>query len=277
MRKKAPGAVATPEAPSGDSENLDAKGNRDAEQSAVESSPWVQLFTLDRGNVKNEEIQVVINRDIASVLSQHAIAAQYNVRFLYDTRSMGRSDTDRIYRSLRSVDRKKPILLVVRSLGGSISAAFFIAKVCRESTDAGFVVVVPREAKSAATLVCCGADQIHMGSLSELGPIDPQFGAIPALALKHSIEHLAELAAQHPAAGTMLTEYLAKTLRIEALGYYERVAASAAQYAVRLLNLRTAKHAGEQASAPNCKPVSLFLQRPRFRRRLARSSRDFWR
>ena len=164
---------------------------------------------------------------------------RYNVRLLMDSRSIGPTDSDQIYQSLKDIDRSRPILLIVKSGGGSISAAFFVAKVCRESTDAEFAVAVPREAKSAATLICCGADRIHMGSLSELGPIDPQFGNTPALALKHSVEHLAELAARHPGAAGMFSDYLARTLRVESLGYYERVAASAVQYAVRLLRSRS--------------------------------------
>lgn len=35
-------------------------------------------------------------------------------------------------------------------------------------------MIVPGKAKSAATMVCFGADKIIMGSTSELGPIDPQ-------------------------------------------------------------------------------------------------------
>ena len=78
-----------------------------------------------------------------------------------------------------------------------------------------------------------------MGSLSELGPIDPQFnGGVPALALKYSIEHLAELTKRYPSATELFATYLSKSLRIEALGYYERVAESAAQYAERLLKSR---------------------------------------
>ena len=88
-----------------------------------------------------------------------------------------------------------------------------------------------------------------MGSLSELGPIDPQFGAIPALALKHSVEHLAELASSYPGASGMLSDYLAKSLRIEALGFFERVAESAAQYAVRLLGARTNNPEGSDNNA----------------------------
>jgi len=128
--------------------------------------------------------------------------------------------------------------LIIHSGGGDIAAAYFISKLCRASSVQGFEAAVPRLAKSAATLICCGADIIHMGSMSELGPIDPQFGQIPALALKHSVEHIAQLASEYPGASEMLSSYLTKSLRIESLGFYERVAESAAQYAVRLLGSR---------------------------------------
>lgn len=38
-----------------------------------------------------------------------------------------------------------------------------------------FSVAVPDQAKSAATLLALGADQILMGPTSDLGPVDPQF------------------------------------------------------------------------------------------------------
>jgi ClpP class serine protease len=41
-------------------------------------------------------------------------------------------------------------------------------------TDQKLRVIVPNIAKSAATLFALGADEILMGYLSELGPIDPQ-------------------------------------------------------------------------------------------------------
>ena len=36
-------------------------------------------------------------------------------------------------------------------------------------------VIVPDQAKSAGTLFVLGADEIHMGPTSDLGPVDPQF------------------------------------------------------------------------------------------------------
>ena len=136
------------------------------------------------------------------------------------------------------MDRARPILLVLKSPGGDIAAAYFIGKLCREHTTAAFEVAVPREAKSAATLICCGADVIHMGSLSELGPIDPQFDKMPALAVKHSLEHLAEIASRHPGAKEMISDYLSKSLPVSVVGYFERAAGSAVQYAERLLSHR---------------------------------------
>lgn len=249
--------VATAEA----GESTVAQDTKPGSSSATEEPPtpatdgvakrpaFIELFGLDQETANHDAIRDIVHRDMGELLGADPITERYNVRFLLDGRSIGSTDADRIYQSFRGVDRSRPVLLVIKSPGGSISAAFFVAKVCRENTESTFEVAVPREAKSAATLISCGADSIHMGSLSELGPIDPQFGAIPALALKHSVEHLAELAAQHPAAAAMLTDYLTRSLRIEAIGYYERVAASAAQYAVRLLRSRVKQQSDGEIEA----------------------------
>ena len=100
------------------------------------------------------------------------------------------------------------------------------------------MVAVPRFAKSAGTLIALGADEIHMGIISELGPIDPQMGDYPALGLGSAVEHIANLCKKHPDAVEMLAKYLASSLNLHDLGYFERVSASAVQYAERLLSGR---------------------------------------
>lgn len=201
--------------------------------------PLMALFSLDPSQATNEQIQDLVNREVALDLEKSGLLATHTVLLLCDEHSLTRFAADRMYGALAGADAQKPILLILNSTGGDVAAAYLIAKLCREHTKSTFEVAVPRRAKSAATLICCGADKIHMGSLSELGPIDPQFGAIPALALKHSVEHIAQLTGTYPAASGMFSDYLAKSLRIEALGFFERVAESAAQYAVRLLQART--------------------------------------
>jgi hypothetical protein len=203
------------------------------------SSPLAELFDLP-SNTSEADIQGVVNRHMEWVASQWSDREKYTILFLHDDAPIDRSDADRIYSGLSQAPLDRPILLVLQSPGGDIASAYFIGKLCREYTKALFEVAVPRQAKSAATLICCAADRIHMGSLSELGPIDPQIREMPALAVKHSLEHLSELAVQYPGARGMLSDYLSKTLPIETLGYYERAARSAAQYAESLLQKRTA-------------------------------------
>ena len=74
-----------------------------------------------------------------------------------------------------------------------------------------------------------------MGSLSELGPIDPQIDSMPALGLKNAIHHIAELVKTFPESSEMFARYLQMSLPLINLGYYERAAESAEQYAEQLL------------------------------------------
>jgi Serine dehydrogenase proteinase len=66
--------------------------------------------------------------------------------------------------------------LLLHSTGGDVDQAERIVMMCRKKIGAGseFRVIVPDSAKSAATLIAVGADQIVMGYPSDLGPIDPQ-------------------------------------------------------------------------------------------------------
>lgn len=179
----------------------------------------------------------LIREYIQSRIESNPLAKSYNILILHDEGRMVKSDTDNIYSASVAFTDKRPVMLVLYSTGGVIGSAYLIGKLCREYADGKFVVVVPRQAKSAATLICCAADEIHMGSLSELGPIDPQIDNLPALGLKTSVEHIADLIKEYPHASDMFAKYLTMSLKPIHLGYYERVAESAAQYAERLLNL----------------------------------------
>jgi hypothetical protein len=201
--KKTPAQASQAEA---DADQVRAPESGDASPS--KKPPFIELLELRGTDPSDEDLKKLIHAQIALDLTLEPIGVNYNLLVVYDGRPIERSDTDKIYRAVSAGQADKPILLVVDSGGGSISPAYFIAKLCREYSRDRFEVAVPRRAKSAATLICCGADKIHMGSLSELGPIDPQFDGVPALALKHSIEHLAELVKLHPAASDMFASYL---------------------------------------------------------------------
>jgi ATP-dependent protease ClpP protease subunit len=73
-----------------------------------------------------------------------------------------------------TIDDDQNLVLVISSPGGSAVAAERIVNICRTYGHGHFSVIVPKMAKSAATMVCLGAKQVHMSHTSELGPIDPQ-------------------------------------------------------------------------------------------------------
>lgn len=191
---------------------------------------------LSANPVDEKMAKAALKAEIQHVLGKHSVTASYNCVVFYDDRRMMRTDADKIYRAITDFKNQLPILLVIYSGGGDIDAGYLIGKVCREYAVPKFIAVVPRQAKSAATLICCAADEIHMGNLSDLGPIDPQFSGSPALGLKYSVEHLAELVGRYPSASNMFADYLQRSLKVIDLGYYERVAESAVQYAERLLD-----------------------------------------
>lgn len=67
--------------------------------------------------------------------------------------------------------------LILESPGGDGTQVEKFVSLCRSQCKR-FRVIIPNEAKSAATLISLGADEIIMGPTSELGPIDAQIEAM---------------------------------------------------------------------------------------------------
>lgn len=191
------------------------------------------------GKNGNDELQKKAKSLLANFIEQEikksTITEKYNIAIIYDSSTLVKDDADYVYSAVKQFSIEKPVLLILYSYGGDPGAAYLISQLYREHCNGNFLITVPRAAKSAATLICCAANEIHMGGLSELGPIDPQLDGIPALGLKNSIEHIAQLASKNPASSEMFAKYLSLSLKPIDIGYYERVAESSLQYAERLL------------------------------------------
>lgn len=183
----------------------------------------------------DESITERLVADAKKILDKPELA-NYNFLALIDSDShITDYDLDRIYAALMEFEDQKDTLLFLFSPGGSIEPAYQISKICKQFAKQRFVVAVPRQAKSAATLIAIGADEIHMGPLGHLGPIDPQLGSLPALGVSQALKSIATLSEQHPGSADMFAKYLSANLTVEQIGYCERISESAAQYAERLL------------------------------------------
>lgn len=76
---------------------------------------------------------------------------------------------------LQKMDVTKGLAILINSPGGSGESAERIVNICRTNSGTGtFKSIVLGKAKSAATIICFGAEEIIMTKTAELGPIDPQ-------------------------------------------------------------------------------------------------------
>lgn len=217
---------------------------KEAEKSATEEKEEKKYdlnITADhvgifRDKLSDEAIKKQISDHLQKLIDNSGIKG-YVVLFLYDDEnSISTFHSNRIYQAAKDVDNKNNILMIIQSGGGNIEPAYLISKTCKRLSKSKFNVVVPRKAKSAATLISLGAKEIHMGLLSELGPIDPQFGGFPALGLSNAMEKIAAMSEKYPKASDMFAKYLTDNINIQHLGLFERINESATQYASRLLD-----------------------------------------
>jgi len=81
------------------------------------------------------------------------------------------NDVQAMYEALRVVDPKEGITLFVKSDGGDGQSSLRLIHLLREWVPR-LTVVVPLECASAATMLALGADEIQMGPLAFLTPVD---------------------------------------------------------------------------------------------------------
>lgn len=211
--------------------------SHDAQESEKPKNPWMAYFDAVTSGT-DEEIRITFADRAKDLISSHPIMAGYHlVTILEPNNSIDDHDLNKVYESLKKNvgAGQKDVLLLILSRGGSIEPAYQISKLCKHFSANKFVVTVPRYAKSAATLIALGADEIHMGLLGQLGPIDPQLGGLPALGVSQAIRGIGKIAQDIPGSSEMLASYLKQVLTIEQVGYCDRIAESAVQYAQRLL------------------------------------------
>lgn len=139
----------------------------------------------------------IIN-EIENIRNSKLLAYLCGDRRNFETRIHPEIQTS-LYRHLQRLGQHKKIDLFLYSTGGVTMAAWSIVNLIREFCEE-FTVIVPFKAFSTATLICLGADEIIMGKLGQLGPVDPSVnmpfnppapGNVPGRVLPISVEEVA--------------------------------------------------------------------------------------
>ncbi|HVE45000.1 MAG TPA: ATP-dependent Clp protease proteolytic subunit [Gammaproteobacteria bacterium] len=82
--------------------------------------------------------------------------------------------------AIHGLDRKKGLDLLLHTPGGDIAATESIVNYLHKMFENDIRAIVPQIAMSAGTMLACSCKSIIMGKHSNLGPIDPHLGNIPA-------------------------------------------------------------------------------------------------
>lgn len=90
------------------------------------------------------------------------------------------SDITGVMNAIKGMVCSKGLDLILHTPGGNPTATEGIVKYLHSKFENNIRVIVPQMAMSAGTMLACASKTIIMGKHSCLGPIDPQYGGIPA-------------------------------------------------------------------------------------------------
>jgi len=90
------------------------------------------------------------------------------------------ADMNAFMNAVYKLPRKDGLDLVLHTPGGYVSATEAIVNYLHQIFDHDIRCFIPQLAMSGGTMIACACKVIYMGKQSNIGPIDPQFGGIPA-------------------------------------------------------------------------------------------------
>lgn len=112
------------------------------------------------------------------------------------------SDITGFMNALKGLDATKGLDLILHTPGGNPTATEGIVKYLHSKFGNNIRVIVPQMAMSAGTMLACSAKNIIMGKHSCLGPIDPQYGGVPAYNIVNEFKEAKSDLDQNPQAKT---------------------------------------------------------------------------
>lgn len=157
---------------------------------------------------------------------------------------------DRVYDELKAEKHDfKSLDIIIDSGGGDIDAAYNLARLFRRYGKERLTFIIPRWAKSAATLLICAGDEILMTPVAELGPLDPQITAMNRLGQRVEsfsplhIESTLQLIREEFSKGnSQLAEGLMQRLQFPlTLGSFKKLLDVGREYVEKLLSSRMLK------------------------------------
>jgi membrane-bound ClpP family serine protease len=109
------------------------------------------------------------------------------------------ADKNGFMHAVHGLDKSKGLDLLLHTPGGDFAATESIGHYLRQMFGTNIRCFIPQLAMSGGTMIACAGREIFMGKESNIGPIDPQFGGIPAHGVIDEFEKAIESIKKDPA------------------------------------------------------------------------------
>jgi ClpP class serine protease len=90
------------------------------------------------------------------------------------------ADKNGFMTAIHGMDRARGLDLILHTPGGDVAATESLVDYLRSMFGTDIRAIIPQIAMSGGTMIACACKEIMMGKQSSLGPIDPQYGGLPA-------------------------------------------------------------------------------------------------
>lgn len=124
--------------------------------------------------------------------------------------SINDDDKNGLMAVVHKLDRAKGLDLLLHTPGGDLAATESIVDYLHRMFGRNIRAFIPQLSMSAGTMIACASREIIMGKQSSLGPIDPQFGGIPAHGVIKEFEEAIEAVKKDPASLPIWREVVRK-------------------------------------------------------------------
>lgn len=153
-----------------------------------------------------QDIQVVIKNITIKYLTQLHNLTNRNIIVYYSgflskpgiDSSITHEDKNGFMVTVHKLDRTKGLDLFLHTPGGDGSATISLIDYLHKMFGTNIRAIIPQIAMSAGTMIACSCKEIFMANHSNLGPIDPQLGGIPAYGVIEEFKRACEEVKKDP-------------------------------------------------------------------------------
>ncbi len=246
---------------------------------------WNQILeeiNKSHDQVRREYLRRLFEYTNRNVVAYYSGWLQKTGEKFFNIVSINDEDKEGFMSCFFGLDKSLGLDLLIHSPGGSVTATESLIHYCRSIFGHNIRVFVPQLAMSGGTVLALMGKEIWMGKHSNLGPIDPRFGSIPAVTLLDEVERAFNEVKEDPdrikiwapilaqIAPTLLTQSqqaidLSRAIAIKTLlnGMFRKRRNGkirAEGIAKELTNVDTHKEHSRHIQAEDCKKIGLVIK-----------------